>query len=160
MANLRAEQLINSIKVPSKLSDRQVQICKLYASKKLEEGFTVGSFCKSQGMSTATFYKYMEDELFSSYLKEVSDAIIPADELQAFQLLKKKVLKIAEKDSPSLAEINLFMTTFPYLVSYDNRMRSSALGLDDESIKKGNTKTIQERKESLLKRLKPEGEMK
>lgn len=153
MANNKAQQLIDAIKIPSKLTDKQVMLAKSFAGRKLEDGFTVGNFCKSHGMSTATWYVYMENYDFANYLREVSDAIIPNDEKEAYAKIKKKIMQISEKDNPSIKELELFNSTFSYVIEADKRERIEALGLSDESIKAGSFKTVAERKASILSRL-------
>lgn len=148
----KAEDLVNAIEPPISLSQQQVQIARLYAKDKMLEGFTVQSFCTENRLSTKTLYSWFENPDFDHYLKQIQDAIIPQSEKEAFQELKKKVLQIAYKQSPTIKEIELFTDLFSYVIEADKHERMEAMGLLDE--RKPNThKTIEEKKASLLARL-------
>ena len=95
----------------------------------------------------------MEDEHFQVYLHEIQDAIIPTDEREAYEKIKKKILQISEKPNPSIKEIELFTSTFQYIVQADQRERMDALGLSDEAVKASSFKSIDEKKANLLSRL-------
>ncbi len=149
----KAEQLINAITVPSNLSEKQAMLAKQFAKSRLMDGFTVANFCKEQGISTKTWYSNMEDESFQEYLHNVQGAIIPDDERTAYEAIKKKILEIAFKPSPSIKEIELFLGSFSYLVEADRREKMDALGLNEASAKSSSFKTVEEKKATLLSRL-------
>lgn len=152
--NDKAQKLINAIKVPASLNERQVMLVKSFAKSKMMDGFTVGSFCRENNLSTATWYSYLENDDFKAYLNDVSNSIVPADEKEAYSKIKKKIMQIAEKENPSIKEIELFTNTFAYVIEADKKERIEALGLSDESIKTGGFKTVDEHKAILLSRLK------
>ncbi|KOS67117.1 hypothetical protein AEA09_14790 [Lysinibacillus contaminans] len=153
--NKKAEQLINAIKPPLTLSEQQVNLVKKLVKGRMLEGFTVQNFCKENSISTKTFYEWQESSDFTYYLNEIQNAVIPSDEKEAFQKLKKHILKIADKQNPSIKEIELFTNTFSYVVEQDKRDRMEALGMS--GITKLNTaKSLEEKKSLLLQRLKPD----
>lgn len=153
MANKKAEELINAIEPPSSLSEQQVHLAKQFVKKQMLDGFTVQAFCSENGISTKTFYEWKENPNFTFYLNEVSGAVIPEDEKDAFQKIKKHILKIAEKQNPSIKEIELFTETFSYVVENDKRERMEALGISDKKKPNASAKTVEERKSVLLGRL-------
>jgi hypothetical protein len=152
--NNKAEKLIDSIEVPYSLNEQQATLAKKLVKAKMLEGFSIQSFCTENGISTKTFYAWQENPDFTYYLNQVSDAIIPADEKDAFQKIKKHILKIADKQNPSIKEIELFTDTFSYVVESDKRERMEALGISDGKNNKPNTaKSIEEKRSALLGRL-------
>ncbi|ARK23657.1 hypothetical protein SporoP37_02425 [Sporosarcina sp. P37] len=150
----KAEALINAITVPSHLSDKAVSLAKQFVKSRMMDGFTIAEFCKSNGISTKTWYGFMEDEHFQDYLQQIQDAVIPTDEREAYEKIKKKIMQIADKQNPSVKEIELFTDTFAYVVEADKRERMDALGLTEEAVKASSFRTIEEKKASLLSRLK------
>ncbi|WP_368298544.1 phBC6A51 family helix-turn-helix protein [Cytobacillus firmus] len=150
--NEKTEKALAAVAVPVKLSPQKAQLARLFAKEKLLEGFTVSNFCSDNGISTKTWYEWMEEADFKSYLNQVQSAIIPDDEREAFQQLKKHILKLPYKQNPTPKEIEMFMDVFGYVAEADKRERMEALGISDE--KKPDIKTLEEKRNSLLSRLK------
>jgi hypothetical protein len=152
--NSKAEKLIDSIEVPYSLSEQQATLAKKLVKARMLDGFSIQSFCTENNISTKTYYAWQENPDFTYYLNQVSDAIIPADEKDAFQKIKKHILKIADKQNPTIKEIELFTDTFSYVVESDKRERMEALGISDGKNNKPNTaKSIEEKRSALLGRL-------
>jgi hypothetical protein len=149
----KGEQLINAIEVPYSLSEQQATLAKKLVRAKMLDGFSIQSFCSENGISTKTFYAWQQNPDFTFYLNQVSDAIIPADEKDAFQKIKKHILKIADKQNPTIKEIELFTDTFSYVVESDKRERMEALGISDGNNKPNTAKSIEEKRSALLGRL-------
>ncbi|MFJ7738869.1 phBC6A51 family helix-turn-helix protein [Lysinibacillus sp. NPDC097287] len=151
--NKKAQQLIDAISAPYSLSEKQVSLAKKLVKEKMLEGFTVQNFCKENGISTKTYYEWFENPDFNYYVNQLQDAVIPSDENEAFQKIKKHILKIADKPNPSIKEIELFTDTFSYVVEADKRERMEALGMLDTT-KPATATSVEERKARLLSRLK------
>ncbi|MDF2039864.1 phBC6A51 family helix-turn-helix protein [Cytobacillus oceanisediminis] len=149
--NEQTEKALAAVAVPANLSPQKAQLARLFAKEKLMEGFTVSGFCSDNGISTKSWYEYLEEADFKSYLNQVQSAIIPDSERDAYEAMKKHILKLAYKTSPTPKEVELFMETFSYIQEADKRERMEALGISDE--KKPDTKTLEEKKASLLSRL-------
>ncbi|WP_347861550.1 phBC6A51 family helix-turn-helix protein [Salimicrobium sp. PL1-032A] len=156
-AHEKSKKLIDAIEPPMKLTDQQVKLAKQYAYERLKEGFTIASFCSNNNLSSKTFYVWKEQSEFMEYLNRVQDALLPEDAVQAYENVKKKVIEMANKGgATNLKEIKLFQETFPSVVESDRRKQLEELGLDQNGkAKQGNiTKSPEEHKESLLRRLK------
>jgi hypothetical protein len=151
--NNKAEKLLDSIEVPYSLSEQQATLAKKLVKARMLDGFSIQSFCGENGISTKTYYAWHDIPDFTYYLNQVSDCIIPADEKDAFQKIKKHILKIADKQSPSIKEIELFTDTFSYVVENDKRERMEALGISDGNNKPNTSKSLEEKRNSLLSRL-------
>jgi len=151
--NKKAESLIEAIAVPYSVSEKQAEIAKKIVKARLEGTLIVQDFCSANGISTKSYYKYFENEDFASYVNQLQDAVIPTDERDAWQKVKKQILKLADKPNLSLKEIEVFTTTFQYVVDSDKRERSEALGLTDGK-KPLTEKTLEDKKAFLLSRLK------
>ncbi|MGK7380020.1 phBC6A51 family helix-turn-helix protein [Planococcus sp. 1R117A] len=145
-------KLLALIPVPATLNDKQIELATSYARGKLMDGFTISEFCKNQGISTKTWYSYLENDDFKQYLDAVMGSVVPDDERQAFAAMKKHVMKFAYKQNPTPKEIELFYQTFGYIAESDKRDQMEKLGLNE--VKTGSDfKTVEERKASLLSRL-------
>ena len=144
--------LIKTIPVPSVLTVEQVAFAVQYARAKMLDGHTVGGFCSDNRISTKTWYKFLEVPEFVSYMADIQNLVIPTNEKDAFNAMKKHILKIPFKESPTIKETELFMDVFGYLAEADKREQMEKLGLNNVDSKA--TKTIEERKASLLTRLK------
>ncbi|PYZ99091.1 hypothetical protein CR205_11190 [Alteribacter lacisalsi] len=154
--NSTAMKLLNSVDKPERLTERQAVIARKLAMSQMNENHSIEQFCKANGMSTKTLYAW-KDEVpeFEHYLNQLSDAIVPEDERKAFQKIKKKIMAIADKKSPSEKEINLFLDTFSYVAEADKRERARALGIDSGNGNTGSDNmSIEDKKNVLLKRLK------
>lgn len=147
------EKLLKVIPVPNTLNDKQIELAKKYARAYLLEGFTVADFCSDNKISSKTWYEFLKIPEFKHYLSHVQNAVIPADEKLAFQEMKKHILKIPYKEAPSIKETELFMEVFGYLAEADKQEQMEKLGLYDNG-KLKDVRTIEERKSSLLSRLK------
>lgn len=156
----KADALVNAITIPSHLSDKQVMLAKQFVKSQMMDGFTIAEFCKSNGISTKTWYGYREDAQFNAYLLEIQGAVIPSDEREAYEKIKKKIMQIADKQNPSVKEYELFLDTFEYVVEADKKERMNALGLTNEAVKSSSHRTVEEKKASLLSRLIGNGESK
>lgn len=72
----------------------------------------------------------------------------------AFQAMKKHVLKIPYKQNPTIKEIELFYETFGYLAEADKQEQMEKLGLNNVESKSSRFVNLEERKSALLSRLK------
>jgi len=130
------EKLLKVIPVPNTLNDKHIELATKFARGKLMDGFTIADFCKDNGISTKTWYSFLEIPEFNHYLSQVQNSVIPADEKDAFQAMKKHVLKIPYKQNPTIKEIELFYETFGYLAEADKQeqMEKCELGRTQISI--------------------------
>lgn len=151
--NKKSEALLDAIAVPFSVSEKQAHIAKKLVAERVLGDFNVQDFCKNNALSTKTYYVWFENEGFASYVNQLQDAVIPADEREAYQKIKKHILKIADKPNPSLKEIEVFTSTFQYVVDADQRERAEALGLS-ENKKPLSAQSLDDKKSLLLSRLK------
>lgn len=152
--NKKAEVLLDTIPVPYSVNEKQGYIAKKIVKAKLEGTYNVQEFCSSNGISTKTLYAWFnENEDFASYVNQLQDAVVPADEREAWEKVKKQILKIADKPNLSIKEIELFTETFSYVIEADKKSRAEALGLTDTK-KPLTSQSLDEKKASLLSRLK------
>lgn len=151
--NKKAESMMDSIPVPYSVNTQQAELAKKIVAERMMNTFNVQDFCKDNGISTKTYYVWFENEDFALYVNQLQDAVIPADEKSAYEKIKKHILKIAEKQNPSIKEIELFTETFSYVVDADKRERAEALGLS-ETRKPLSAQSLDDKKSVLLARLK------
>lgn len=151
--NKKSEALLDAIAVPFSVSEKQAHIAKKLVAERILGDFNVQDFCKNNALSTKTYYEWFENADFTSYVNQLQDAVIPADERNAYDKIKKHILKIAEKQNPSIKEIELFTETFSYVVEADKRERAEALGIS-ENKKPLSAQSIEDKKSLLLSRLK------
>ncbi|MGE6630748.1 phBC6A51 family helix-turn-helix protein [Bacillus sp. NPDC077027] len=143
------------IPVPSGITEEQARLAKLYVMERHQSGISVGDFCSKHGISTATWYgeSYMKNQVFESYLTALGGTVVSADEQEAYQIVKQKIMQMATKQSAGVKEIQLFLENFSHVVEADKQSRMKELGIVPEH-EKGQFKTVEERKASLLARLK------
>ncbi|TYS87504.1 phBC6A51 family helix-turn-helix protein [Rossellomorea aquimaris] len=148
------EKSIHDIEVPYGVTGEQVAVAKFYVTNKLKNGFTKEKMFKHFSMSSKTFYKWMENEAYQKYINEMAHILLPEDELQAVQKMKKKVMAFADKQSVSSAEMKMFMDVFGYVVEADNRIQAQKLGISKDGTGTSAPKSVDEKKQLLLQRLK------
>ena len=146
------EKIIDSIPVPLSLTEKQAKLARIYVKANMQGSLNVQNFCKENNLSTKTWYKWLEKDDFSWYLNEIQNIFVSDDERSAYQKIKEHILKLADKKSITLKEIELFTETFSYVVEADKRERMQVLGLDDNN-KPLTENTLEEKKAVLLKRL-------
>lgn len=149
----KPSSVLDSVEVPKGLSTRQIQIAKHYTIEKMKQGFTINAFCKEFSVSTKSWYEWINEPSFNEYLTALSNAVIPDDEAEAYQQMKKHILRIAYKQNPTPKEIELFMSVFSYHAEADKRYQMEKLGLNKEQSGKVDNRTIEERRNVLLSRL-------
>lgn len=149
----KVEGLVKEIKPPATLSAQQVELAKKLVNEKMMGSFIVQDFCTANSISTKTYYQWFENPDFNNYIGQLQNAVIPVNEKDAYQELKKHLLKIPYKPNPTPKEVDLFMDVFSYAVEADKRERMDALGLSD-AVKTTNSTSVEEKKANLLARLK------
>ncbi|MCA1024282.1 phBC6A51 family helix-turn-helix protein [Halobacillus litoralis] len=152
----QSKKLVDTIEQPEKLTDQQVQLAKNFAQARIQEGFSIGSWCSDVGISTKTWYGWKEDADFMDYLNQVQDSMLPEDAVQAYENIKKKVIQLASKQgTTSIKEVQLFNEMFPAVVESDRRKQLEELGLNADGKEKGKERTpsVEERKANLLGKL-------
>jgi cysteine synthase len=145
------------VPVPKGVTEQQVRLAKAFVQERYETGISIADFCRNNGISTKTWYEWMKDEVFESYLKALGGSIISDDERQAYQQVKKKIMEMATKPTASVREIELFLNTFSYIVDAEKQERMKELGIVPAH-EKASEKTIEEKKMILLQRLKGDAE--
>lgn len=148
------EKTIHDIEVPYGVTGEMVAVAKYYVTNKLKDGFTKEKMFKHFSMSSKTYYKWMENKDYKKYINEMEHILLPQDELEAVQKMKKKVMAFADKQSVSSAELKLFMDVFGYVVEADNRIQAEKLGISKDGNGSSTPKSVEEKKNLLLERLK------
>lgn len=143
------------IPVPDSLSTEQVNLAKAFVAERYETGISVNDFITKHGKSTATWYgdKYMKNPVFESYLKALGGAIVSDESWETYELVKKKIEKLATAEKAGVKEIQLYLQAFDFMVQADRQKQMSKLGIVPAH-EKGTEKTLEERKANLLSRLK------
>lgn len=145
----------NQIHVPKSLNENQVKLAQAFVQARHTTGIGVAEFCSKHGISTATWYgeSYMKNPVFESYLTALGGSIISDSEAAAYQIVKKKIMQEATKANAGTREIQLFLDNFSYIVEAEKQQRMRELGIQPahEQVEQ---KTLEEKKASLLSRLK------
>jgi cysteine synthase len=149
--------LKKEIPVPKGLTERQIYLAKAFVKERHETGISIADFCKNHGISLKTWYEWLKDDVFESYLTALGGSIISDDERQAYQQVKKKIMQMATKQNASVREIELFLNTFSYVVEAEKQERMKELGIVPAH-EKANEKTLEEKKAILVSRLKGDAE--
>jgi hypothetical protein len=140
--------------VPSGLTEEQIRLAQAFVHERHTSGISIADFLSNHGKSTKTWYKWLEDEVFESYLKALGGTVVSEDEREAFQIVKKKIMSMATKQSASVKEVELFLSTFSYVVEAEKQERMKELGIVPAHEKARTENTVEDRKASLLSRLK------
>lgn len=144
---------MEEIEVPQSLNERQVRLCKQFVIDKHDKGIGVAEFCNRNNVSTATWYKWQDNPTLDRYLNDLQGNIISDSEKESYAKVKKKIMEMATAKNASVKEIDLYLSTFSYLKEADNRETMKRLGISDKN-DSVDTRTVDEKKASLLSRLK------
>ncbi|WMX55649.1 hypothetical protein [Peribacillus sp. R9-11] len=138
------------IEAPKELTERQIKIARAYANSKVK-GISIENLCKQEAISSKTLYtsEFFDNPIWNSYVSALIDASIPESEFAAWDKVKKHVLRLADKDSMSLNEINTFTRVFDYVLKADAERQ-----LRKQDKPAASTESdVEDRKQSLLARL-------
>ncbi|MEE6451712.1 phBC6A51 family helix-turn-helix protein [Gottfriedia acidiceleris] len=141
------------IPLPSGLSTEQVNLAKAFVKERHQSGISINDFVTKHGKSTKTWYEWIKDEVFSSYLNALGGTIISEDERSSYQVVKRKIMSNATKASATVKDIELYLKTFSYIVDSERIERMIELGISPAHEKIGETRSVEEKKASLLARL-------
>lgn len=142
------------IPVPASLSSEQVNLAKAFVMERHQTGISISDFLSKHSKSTKSWYEWLKQPEFESYLKALGGTIVSDDERQAYQIVKKKIMQMATKQSASVKEVELFLSTFSYVVESEKQERMKELGIVPAHEKTPTGKTVEDRKALLLQRLK------
>ncbi|XRD24529.1 phBC6A51 family helix-turn-helix protein [Lysinibacillus fusiformis] len=143
---------LTEIPVPPTLSENMVSFAKKYVKLRIVDGLAIGEICKKLGTSTKTLYSWQENEAFNSYLKTLEASYVNEDEIEAYNHVRKHILKMVSKENPSDRHVDMFIKHFSHVVEAENHKRMHRLGINTNATS-SNFKTVEERKASLLGRL-------
>ncbi|MGM0835416.1 MAG: hypothetical protein ACQEV7_04620 [Bacillota bacterium] len=141
------------VPVPSGLSEEQVRLAKAYVMERHTSGISIADFLSKHKKSTKSWYQWLENEVFASYLKALGGTIVSDDEREAYQIVKKKIMSMATKQNASVKEVELFLNTFSHIVEAEKQDRMKELGIVPAHEKAVSEKTVAERKNILIGRL-------
>lgn len=141
---------INEIPAPPSLSENMVSFAKKYVKLRIVDGLSVGDICKTLGVSTKTFYSWKEIEAFNSYLKALEASLVSEDEIEAYNNVRRHILKLVSRENPSERHLELFLKHFQHVVEAENRKRMDKLGINNTT---SEFVSVEERKRRLLSRL-------
>ncbi|WP_010530919.1 phBC6A51 family helix-turn-helix protein [Lentibacillus jeotgali] len=144
-----------NIEPPEKLTERQVKIAKAWVQNGLNNRLPQGEFVKKFNMSTATLSKWLKNPDFSAYVQELKGELISSDELRAYDVVKKHILARVNSDNPTEKEINMYLEHFDYVVQYEKQKAMQRMGITEKG-KPSDDRTVEDKKASLLTRLKSE----
>lgn len=143
---------LTEIPVPPTLSENMVSFAKKYVKLRIVDGLAIGEICNELGTSTKTFYKWEKIDAFNEYLKALEASYITENEVDAYNHVRKHILKMVSKDNPSDRHVDMFIKHFSHVVEAENRKRMQQLGINTNATS-SNFKTVEERKACLLGRL-------
>ena len=146
------EKKLLTVPVPQNLSADMVKVAKQYVQMRIVDGLSIGDICKRISISTKTFYKFQENDSFKDYLHALESSIVSEDEIDAYNSVRKYILKKVSGANPTDKHVEMFLTHFKFVVDSENHKRMSELGISN-----GSTTTefisVEERKKRILERL-------
>ncbi|WP_226619767.1 hypothetical protein [Cytobacillus firmus] len=149
------KKTIHDVSVPNGVTEKMAEVAKYYVLNRMKDGFTVQSMCSYLKISTATWTKWKENQLYMSYITQMTNVLVPDDELEAVRKFRRKVMAIADKDNINSNEFKLFHEMFKPIIEAEINMKAEELGLNKSSHGGSALQlSIEEKKASLLSRLK------
>lgn len=138
---------------PAVLGEEQIKFAQQFVKMRFSDGMSVADACKAFGSSTATFYRWKENQpAFESYLKALQASMVNDDEREAYANVKKYILRKVNMDNPTDKHVDMFFKYFEFVVEAENAKRMDELGITTG--RTADFRTVEERKASLLSRLK------
>ncbi|WP_163971816.1 phBC6A51 family helix-turn-helix protein [Oceanobacillus halotolerans] len=146
---------INDVKVPPQLTERQAHIAREWVDNEMNTGLTINQFCSKHSLSSATFTKWKNTNIdFQTYCQALKGELISSDELRAYEVVKRHILERVNSANPTEKDINMFIENFDYVVKFQQAKAMQKLGINNKGEASTDTRTVEEKKASLLSRLK------
>jgi len=145
---------MNRVPVPTSLTDRQIELAKAYTQAKFDTGITVGSFCSNNKLSSASWSKWIKDEVFESYLVALGGAITPTDKWVTFEIVQRRIEKLASARNASIKELEMYLKSNDHLVQAYRQKQLAEMGITPAH-EQVVFKSVEQRKAELLARLQP-----
>lgn len=144
----------NDVKPPEKLNDRQIKIAKAWMENEIGDRLPQSEFCKKHGLSTATLSKWKNENIhFQSYVQTLKGEAIPNDEVTAYHVIKRDILKRINSGNYTDAERDFYMNHFKHVIEYEKQKAMRELGINPDNPAGEDTRTVDEKKATLLSRL-------
>lgn len=144
---------IKEIKPSEKLSHRQIKIAEAWVQNGLHERLSQEEFCRRYSLSTATLAKWKNINIdFQNYVNELKGSVITGDEITAFNVIKRDILKRINTGNYTDTEREFYMKHFKHVIDYENQKAMDKLGITASG--ELTTKSVEQRKNILLQRLK------
>lgn len=136
---------------PAVLNEKQIKVAQQFVKMRFD-GLSVEDACKAIPVSTATLYKWKAKQpVFASYMNALESSMVNEDEREAYKNVKAYIIRMVNVKNPSDKHVDMFMKHFEYVVNAENARRMAELGIITDT---KDFKTVEERKASLLTRLK------
>lgn len=148
------ERTIHDVPVPAGVDEKMVAVAKDYVTTRLKEGFKMESLFARNNIAGKTYYKWLKNAEYERYINEMADVLIPSDELQAVRKFRRKVMAYADKESLTAGEMKLFKDVFEPIIEADIRLQMTKLGLNNEGSGSDTPRSLSEKRNLLLQRLK------
>ena len=143
---------MNTVPVPTSLTDRQIELAKAFTQAKHDTGIKVSDFCSNNKVSSATWSKWIKDEVFESYLVALGGAITPTDKWVTFEIVQRRIEKLASARNASIKELEMYLKSNDHLVQAYRQKQMAEMGITPAHEQVA-FKSIEERKADLLGRL-------
>ncbi len=143
---------MKSVPVPTTLTDRQIELAQAYTQAKHDTGITVGDFCSNNKLSSATWAKWVKDEVFNSYLVALGGAITPTDKWVTFEIVQRRIEQLASARNAGIKELEMYLKTNDHMLQAYRQKQMTEMGITPAHDQVA-VKTIDERKAAILGQL-------
>lgn len=146
----------SSVDIPTSLDAKQVERAQKYVTGTVIEGLTVTDTSKKYGISTKILYddRHLKNPVWNRYVQALTNECVDTDDYADHVYIRNRIKQNAMKPNATKEDFLLYERYFPWMIAYDKAKKMKELGISEDGQMITDTRNLEEKKASLLQRLK------
>lgn len=143
------------VEVPSGLDDKQAERARMYVEGTVIKGMVQKDFCTAYGISSATLHseRHLKNPLWNKYVHALTQEVVGGDDISDHLFIAEKIKNDAMKPNAGKQEYEMYLKAWGFMFDIMKQQKELEYKYDNKT---GNidTRTVDEKKQTLLHRLK------
>jgi len=152
---LNKEIDFSKVEIPQGLDEKQAERARLFVEGTVMKGLTQTDFCKSYGISSGTLHneRHLKNPIWNKYVHNLTKEVVNGDDVSDHLFIAEKIKNEAMKPNAGKQEYEMYLKAWGFMFDIMKQQKERELGFTDGKMA-SDTKTVEEKKQSLLSRLK------
>lgn len=156
---MQKEVDFSKVAIPQGLDSKQVERAKLFVEGTVIKGLTQTEFFKQYGISSGTIHneRHLKNPLWNKYVHNLTKEVIDGDDISDHLYIAEKIKNEAMKPNAGKQEYEMYLKAWGFMFDIMKQQKEKELGYVSGTGSL-DTRTVEEKKQSLLSRLKGESD--